>query len=106
HHPLAAGLPGAPPVLFSGETVLLPTGDPQVDVLTAAPEAPVLTGVAWPEAEARLEGALLVSVERAGRGAVILFSQEPDFRLFWRGTAPLFLNAVLYGPSFLGAGGY
>jgi hypothetical protein len=37
HHPLAAGLPGPPPVLFSGATILLPTGDPQVDVLTAAP---------------------------------------------------------------------
>lgn len=105
-HPLAAGLPGPPPVLFTGSTVLLPTGDPQVDVLTAAPQAPVLTGVAWPEAEARLEGSLLVSVERAGRGAVVLFSQEPDFRLFWRGTAPLFLNAVLYAPSYLGGGGY
>lgn len=106
HHPLAAGLPGAPPVLFSGSTVLLPTGDPQVDVLTAAPEAPVLTGMAWPEAEARLKGSLLVSVERAGRGAVVLFAQEPDFRLFWRGTAPLFLNAVLYGPSYLGGRRY
>lgn len=106
HHPLAAGLPGPPPVLFSGSTVLLPTGDPQVDVLTAAPEAPVLTGVAWPEAEARLEGALLVSLESAGRGAVVLFAQDPDFRLFWRGTAPLFLNAVVYGPSFLSGGGY
>jgi hypothetical protein len=106
HHPLAAGLPGPPPVLFSGSTVLLATGDPQVDVLTAASEAPVLTGIAWPEAEARLEGALLVSVERAGRGAVVLFAQDPDFRLFWRGTAPLFLNAVVYGPSFLSGGGY
>jgi len=106
HHPLAAGLPGPPPVLFSGSTVLLPTGDPQVDVLTATPEAPVLTGIAWPEAEARLEGALLVSLERAGRGAVVLFAQDPDFRLFWRGTAPLFLNAVVYGPSFLSGGGY
>ncbi|HLE85863.1 MAG TPA: M14 family zinc carboxypeptidase [Thermoanaerobaculia bacterium] len=106
HHPLAAGLPGPPPVLFSGSTVLLATGDPQVDVLTAAAEAPVLTGIAWPEAEARLEGALLVSLESAGRGAVVLFAQDPDFRLFWRGTAPLFLNAVVYGPSFLSGGGY
>jgi hypothetical protein len=106
HHPLAAGLPAAPPVLFSGATILLPTGDPQVDVLTAAPEAPVLTGVAWPEAEARLEGSLLVSLERQGQGAVILFAQDPDFRLFWRGTAPMFLNAILYGPTLVGGGGY
>ncbi len=98
-HPLAVGLPGPPPVLVTGSTVLEPTGDPQVDVLTAAPEAPVVTGMAWPEAEKRLAGSLLVSFERQGRGVVVLFAQEPDFRLFWRGTAPLFLNAALYGPS-------
>ncbi len=98
-HPLAVGLPGPPPVLVTGSTVLEPTGDPQVDVLTAAPEAPVVTGMAWPEAEKRLAGSLLASFERQGRGAVVLFAQEPDFRLFWRGTAPLFLNATLYGPS-------
>jgi hypothetical protein len=102
--PLAAGLPSAPPVLVEGSTVLLPTGDPRIDVLTAAGEAPVLTGVVWPEAEERLAGSLLVSVEPAGRGAVVLFAQEPDFRLFWRGTAPLFLNAVLYVPSVVDGG--
>ena len=102
--PLAAGLPSPPPVLVAGSTVLLPTGDPQVDVLTAAGEAPVLTGVAWPEAEERLAGSLLVSLEPTGRGAVVLFAHEPDFRLFWRGTAPLFLNAVLYLPSLTGGG--
>lgn len=106
HHPLAAGLPAPPPVLFQGSELLEPTGDPQVDVLTAAPESPVLTGVAWPEAEERLAGSLLVSIERQGQGAVVLFAQDPDFRLFWRGTAPLFLNAVLYGPTLLGGGGY
>jgi hypothetical protein len=45
-----------------------------------------------------------VSLEPVGRGAVVLFAQEPDFRLFWRGTAPLFLNAVLYVPSVVGDG--
>ena len=34
-----------------------------------------------------------------GRGAVILFAQEPAYRLFWSGTAPLFLNSVMYAPS-------
>ena len=28
------------------------------------------------------------------------FADEPHFRLFWRGTLPLFMNAVLYSPSF------
>lgn len=105
-HPLTVGVPSSPPVLFSGSTVLLPTGDPQVDVLRAEEGSPVLTGVVWPEAEERLAGSLLVSFERQGRGAVVLFAQDPDYRLFWRGTVPLFLNAVMIGPSLLPGRGY
>lgn len=105
-HPLLLGLPSSPPVLVTGATVLLPTGDPQVDVLRAVAEEPILAGVAWPEAVERLSGSLLVSVERQGGGLVILFAQEPDFRRFWRGTAPLFLNSVLYGPTLTGGGRY
>jgi len=101
-HPLALGVPSPPPVLVTGHTVLLPTGDPQVDVLRVVGREPILAGVAWPEAVQRLAGSLLASVERQGRGQVVLFTQEPDFRLFWRGTAPLFLNAVVYGPTLSG----
>ncbi len=103
-HPLAIGIPTAPPVLIDGDLVLQPTGDPQQDVLTVAPEAPLLSGFAFPEAEQRLSGSLLVSAEKHGRGSVVLFAQEPSYRLFWRGTMPLLLNAALYGQS-LGFGG-
>ncbi|MEP7011152.1 MAG: M14 family metallopeptidase [Acidobacteriota bacterium] len=103
-HPLAVGIPKAPPVLIDGDLVLQTTGDPQQDVLTVATESPLLSGFAFPEAEQRLAGSLLVSVEKHGHGAVILFAQEPSYRSFWRGTMPLLLNAALYGPS-LGFGG-
>jgi hypothetical protein len=103
-HPLAIGIPKPPPVLIDGDLVLQTTGDPQQDVLTVAPEAPLLSGFAFPEAEQRLVGSLLASVEKHGHGAVVLFAQEPSYRLFWRGTMPLLLNAALYGPS-LGFGG-
>jgi hypothetical protein len=98
-HPLAIGLSGPPPVLVEGSAVLLPSGDPRRDVLVAAPQDPVLSGFAWPEAKQRLAGSLLVGAESRGSGSVVLFVQEPDFRLIWRGTAPLFLNAVMYGPA-------
>jgi Zinc carboxypeptidase len=98
-HPLAAGLRSAPPVLFSGSRILLPSNDPQIDILVARRSDPVLAGFAWPEAEERLAGSLLMSTEKRGKGQVILFAQDPAFRLFWRGTMPLFLNAVLYEPS-------
>lgn len=105
-HPLAIGLPSPPPALVSGSRVILASGDPSRDVLTVAMDEPVLAGVVWPEAADRLAGSLLVGMEPRGRGAVVLFAQEPDFRLFWRGTAPLFLNAVFYGKSWTGGRGY
>jgi hypothetical protein len=98
-HPLAIGLPSAPPVLIEGSAVLLPSGDPHRDVLVAASQDMVLAGLAWPEARQRLAGSLLVGVDPHGSGSVVLFAQEPDFRLFWRATAPLLLNAVMYGPA-------
>jgi hypothetical protein len=98
-HPLAIGLASAPPVLVEGSAVMLPSGDPHRDVLVAAGQDPVISGFAWPEARQRLAGSLLVGAEARGSGSVVLFVQEPDFRLFWRGTMPLLLNAVMYGPA-------
>lgn len=105
-HPLTAGLPRPPPVLVRGDTVLFATGKPQRDLLLAAEQNPVITGFAWPQAEERLAGSLLVGLERHGEGRVIVFAQDPTFRVFWRGTMPLFLNAVMYGPSALTGGRY
>jgi hypothetical protein len=98
-HPLTAGLPAPPAVLYEGSLVLRATGDPRKDVLVVADEHPVLAGFAFPEAEQRLAGSLLVGQEGRGKGSVIVFAEDPDFRLFWRATAPIFLNALLYGPS-------
>jgi hypothetical protein len=38
-------------------------------------------------------------MEQHGLGSIVLFSQDPAYRLFWRATTPIFLNAVLFGPS-------
>jgi hypothetical protein len=103
-HPLTLGLASPPDVLYEGSNVLKATGEPRQDVLTAADDDPVVAGFAWPEAEQRLAGSLLVGTESRGRGSVVLFAQDPAYRLFWRATTPIFLNAVLFGPS-LGLGG-
>ena len=73
-------------------------------MLVARGESPVVAGFAWPEAEERLAGSLLVGMETRGRGGVVVFAQDPAFRLFWRATTPILLNALLYGPS-TGVGG-
>jgi len=105
-HPLTAGIPSPPPLLVRGTAVLLPTDQPQQNLLLAVPESPVIAGFAWPQAAERLAGSLLVGIEQRGAGRVVVFAQEPAFRGFWRGTMPLFLNAVMYGPSVTRGGRY
>lgn len=60
----------------------------------------VLAGFAWPNnTERLLTGTAWAVVENVGQGKVILFADNPLFRAFWRGTAGLFLNALLFGPG-------
>jgi len=62
-------------------------------------ESPALSGYVSPEALAALKGRAYLSVERRGRGAFVLFADDPNFRGAWRGMTRLFLNAVLLLPT-------
>jgi hypothetical protein len=97
---LTFGMPRAPFVLIEGTATYLPVTHAVDNVVTIAKESPLAAGVAWPESIDRLKGSAYLVSEPFGKGQVITFADEPHFRLFWRGTLPLFLNAVLYGPSF------
>jgi hypothetical protein len=66
-----------------------------------APEARLrLAGYFWPEVPARLAGSPFLWTETIGRGRIIAFNADPNFRDMWRGLLPLFGNAVLLGLSF------
>ena len=97
---LTFGVPRAPFVLLEGSSALLPVAHSVDNIVTIAKENPLAAGVAWPESIDRVKGSVYMVAEPYGRGQVITFADEPHYRLFWRGTLPLFLNAVLYGPSF------
>lgn len=38
-----------------------------------------------------------ISVQDAGRGTVVLFADDPNFRSYWHTTSRLFLNAIFFG---------
>ena len=44
-----------------------------------------------------LENAAVITVEPSGRGKIILFTDDVVFRLFWRATTGLLINAVMFG---------
>jgi len=58
-----------------------------------------VSGLLWPEARKRWANTAYLTRESKGRGQVILFAGEPDYRAYHYGTRQLLLNAILYGPG-------
>ncbi|MEA2336218.1 MAG: hypothetical protein QOE82_225 [Thermoanaerobaculia bacterium] len=97
---LTFGVPRSPNVLIEGSAAFLPVSHAVDNIVTITKDKPLVAGVAWNESIDRLKGSIYLVSEPYGKGQVITFADDPHFRLFWRGTLPLFLNAVLYSPSF------
>ena len=56
-----------------------------------------MSGLVWPEASTRIANSAYLTRERYGKGQIILFSGEPNFRGSSLGTNRVWLNAVVYG---------
>ena len=99
---ITAGAPSELPVFFSGSQVLLAKPPVRTAVRLAAADQLRLSGLVWPEARERLSRSAWLTVERVGRGQVILFATQPNFRSFWHSGARFLANAIVLGPG-LGA---
>jgi hypothetical protein len=66
----------------------------------AAKERVRYAGYFWPEMPERVALSPWLWTERAGRGRVIAFAHDPNFRDLFRGLLPIFGNAVLLGSTF------
>jgi len=85
------------PVMFGGRTMLRPSKEGANPVVFVGSNLH-LSGFIWPgNTERLLDGTIWSAVERHGRGHVVLFGEDPLFRAFWRGTARLVTNAVMFG---------
>ena len=70
-------------------------------VFEADPERPLhVAGFLWPTTEQLLRGTAYVIDEPTGRGHVVLFAEDPNFRAIWRSTTRLFFNSFLFQPIF------
>ncbi len=58
---------------------------------------PLMSGYVSEENLERIRGKAAVVVSGLGRGKVVSFSFNPNFRAFWYGTNKLFLNALFFG---------
>ena len=63
-------------------------------------ENATVSGFVFEENKNNFPGNAYLIHESSGRGNVILFAEQPVFRLYWRGLERLFVNSVLLAPSF------
>ncbi len=66
----------------------------------AAKERVRLAGYFWPEMPERVAGSPWLWTERAGRGRVIAFAHDVNYRDLFRGLLPIFGNAVFLGGTY------
>jgi hypothetical protein len=100
---LAAGYTGTIPLLINSNALFqTPDGPPSSGrrtAVTIAAENAHIAGHVWEESLERLPGSVFAYDERIGRGRVVAFAEDVNFRGYWRGMDRLFLNAVILGPS-------
>jgi hypothetical protein len=98
-HPLAYGMASTIPIFRNRSSFHEPAKQPgaNVAVLTADP---LLSGYISEEKLETAPGSAVLVAARSGRGRVILFMDNPNFRAFWWGTNGLFLNAVFLGSTY------
>jgi hypothetical protein len=101
------GLPETVNVLVSGRTIYAPMkADRGLNAIVyEAPEKVAASGYIWDEYKKQIAFKPFVVVQRDGRGQVIGFTADPNYRAYLDGLNIAFINAVFRGPAHAGRGG-
>jgi hypothetical protein len=94
HHPLGFGYTGDLRVLKISNRAL-DLGPPGANVAWFT-DSPKVSGYASAESVDHLAGRPFLVDEAKGRGHVVLYVEDPNFRLFWYGLNKLFLNSIFF----------
>jgi hypothetical protein len=88
-------------VLLQGDLFLKPSKEGANVAIFPATGPLVRAGFTWPNnTERLLRGTSFLIDEPTGSGHVILFTNEPMFRGWWRSLDRLVLNALLLGAAY------
>ena len=100
-HWLAAGTDGEIGVLVEGSRVFRPiTLDDGTNVGRYADlDDLVLGGIVWEESQPQLANKAFLIHQPYGRGQLVAFAEDPNYRAYAEATQLLFMNAVLLGPG-------
>jgi hypothetical protein len=100
-HWLGLGYDGSANVMVDSPNIFTPLKlDRGTNVATYYPEnEALLSGFTWEATRKQTGNKAYLMHQSSGRGNVIAFAEEPNYRAFMDGLNILFLNGVLFGPS-------
>ncbi|MFP4081919.1 MAG: M14 family zinc carboxypeptidase [Candidatus Aminicenantes bacterium] len=100
HHYLSYGYGEDVPVLMWSNLVFSTPQHVGVPVFFAEADQALVAGFAFPDSVDKLAGTPYLMDEVRGQGHVILYADDPNFRLYWDGLTRLFFNSVFFSNSF------
>ena len=99
-HPLGFGYANRSIAVHKNTTDILPTSSNPYATVVRYNNPPVLSGYTSEANQTLLQGTAALTAERMGKGSIILFADDPNFRAIWYGTNKLFLNSLFFSQAF------
>lgn len=95
-HPLCYGYRTKTMSIFKANTLFMDQNNNPYDSPVLLTDNPLQSGYLYREHRDKLKGSAVVNIENIGRGKVITYSDDMNFRAFWFGTSKLFLNGLFF----------
>lgn len=96
---LTSGMDDKVPVILYTEFAFMSQRPVETPARLAGADSLRLSGLLWPEAQERWAKTAYLTRESVGKGQIILFAFEPNFRGYFHGSERLLINALLFGPG-------
>ncbi|WP_300437267.1 M14 family zinc carboxypeptidase [Christiangramia sp.] len=96
-HPLGFGYSSRTLPVYKNSAVFLKPGTNPFNKVMVFKNEPYLSGYIHPENLELIKNSAALLAEKKGKGAVIMFSDDPNFRAMMFGTHKLFMNALFFG---------
>lgn len=97
-HPLGFGYKDREQFVYRNSNIFMKPAKNPYSTVAQYKDAPLVSGYISPENLEKLPGTSSVLVHQFGKGRVISFIDNPNFRGTWLGTNKLFFNALFFGP--------
>jgi len=97
-HPINFGYSGNTISLFRNTNIYLEPAKQSYDNPIQYTNNPLLSGYISEENAELIKSSVPFKAKRMGKGRVLLFTDNTNFRAFWYGTNKLMMNAVFFGP--------